>query len=160
MWTTKVMLRAGSVVRTSEGLYNVRIVPNSLSRHGYTETKLCGMYRNELDKCGMLLSAIKDNEVADKVRTTAWEMIQKALLSFADLRKFDVGKKIVELVLDNKTFFDGIDSGNMPITDRLLESNGTDSASRYLKRQRLFYGAIDQRKGVLLNWLISIKRKK
>lgn len=66
VWTTKVMLRTGSIIRISKGLYNIRSVSTSLSRrHGYSETKLCGMYRNELEKCELLLPSIKDIEVAD-----------------------------------------------------------------------------------------------
>jgi glycosyltransferase involved in cell wall biosynthesis len=160
VWTTKVLLRANSVIRIPEGLYNLRIVPDSLSRHRrYSETFLCGMYRNDLDKCEMLLSEVKDKEVADKIRVTAWEVIQCALLSFIDLTKFDVDKKIIELVTKNKTYFDEIDAESVSITNQLVETKETISASRILIKKKLFHGTLNEKKRVLSNWLISTKRR-
>lgn len=84
VWTTKVLLKAKKLVRIRDGLYNVRLSNDSMTRRRRkSEYALCGLWANDIEKYRLLCEANKKyiEEILPQLCGTLSEM----LISYCDL---------------------------------------------------------------------------
>lgn len=137
LWTCMVLSRIDSLIRVSEGYYNYRILPNSLShKRGQREELISGSYANELEGLAALLTRVHDaslrNEILDKILL----MTGNAICSGCNLGKYNIIGKVACIMRQNDTYYirKCADTADKKLVELLVEDvKNVDVQCAYVK---------------------------
>lgn len=115
-WTAEILSRCNKIVVVAEGLYNYRIVDNSLSHRKMSESEEMGKFANCIKKIEILLQHASES-TKTIIENDAKKIFEQAILSFDDLTQFhvfDEMKKIASRIDSKEKVFLTIKEYNTP----------------------------------------------
>lgn len=115
-WTAENLSRCNKVVLVAEGLYNYRMVENSLSHRKMSEFEEVGKFANFISKINVLLQHT-DESTSVIIENDVRKMFEQMMLSFDDLTQFHVFddmKKIASGINSKERVFLALKECNTP----------------------------------------------